>query len=205
MDRRIERTKHSLQDALLSLIRQQPYEDIEIQAIADRAGTARVTFYRHYATKAELLFDCLASIYDRIMAVMTPYELETVLDFRREPPCLALFEFLETDRELYRRLALGSMGALVQQRVRTYIVDENLRMFGQSARYADLPLGLIANHIASCVVGNVVWWLTDENAYSAEYIARMTHAMAITGALALVGRADEIVPPDEWAGERATA
>lgn len=31
MDRRIERTKHSLQESLLALIRDMPYEDIEIQ------------------------------------------------------------------------------------------------------------------------------------------------------------------------------
>ena len=195
MDRRIERTKHNLQAALLSLIREMPFEDIEIQTITDRAETARVTFYRHYATKTELLLDCLAAIYDQIMAVMTPYELDVVLDLNQPPPCLALFEFLDQDRELYRRLSLGSVGAMVQQRVREYIVEENLSMFGRSARYADLPIGLMANHIASCIVGNVVWWLTDGTAYSPLYIATMTHAMAMTGALTVVGRPEDLVMP----------
>lgn len=195
MDRRIERTRHSLQDALLALIREIPFEDIEIRAITDRANTARVTFYRHYATKTELLLDCLATIYDRIVTSMAPYTFENVLDLNAEPPCLGLFQFLEADRDLYRRLALGSVGALVQQRTRDYIVQENLQLFGQSARFADLPIGLIANHMASCVVGNLVWWLTDEAPYPTEYIARMTHAMAITGALTLVGRQSEIVMP----------
>jgi AcrR family transcriptional regulator len=195
MDRRIERTKHNLQEALLSLIREMPFEEIEIQTITDRAQTARVTFYRHYATKTELLLDCLAAIYDRIMAVMTPYALDIVLDLNQPPPCLALFAFLDQDRELYRRLAIGSVGAMVQQRVREYVVEENLSMFGRSPRYADLPIGLMANHIASCVVGNVVWWLTDGSGYAPEYISRMTHAMAMTGALTMVGRKDDIVMP----------
>jgi AcrR family transcriptional regulator len=195
MDRRIERTKHNLQTALLALIREMPFEEIEIQTITDREATARVTFYRHYATKTELLLDCLAAIYDQIMGVMTPYELDVVLDLNQPPPCLALFAFLDQDRELYRTLATGSVGAMVQQRVREYIVEENLSMFGRSARYADLPIGLMANHIASCIVGNVVWWLTDGTAYSAAYIAKMTHAMAMTGALAVVGRQGDIVMP----------
>ena len=195
MDRRIERTRHHLQEALLSLIREMPFEEIEIQAITDRANTARVTFYRHYATKTELLLDCLAAIYDQIMCIMTPYELDVVLDLNQSPPCLTLFEFLDQDRELYRRLAMGSVGAMVQQRVREYIVEENLSMFGRSARYADLPIGLMANHIASCIVGNVVWWLTDGTGYAAAYIARMTHAMALTGALTIVGRQEDIVMP----------
>ncbi|MBK8137029.1 MAG: TetR/AcrR family transcriptional regulator [Chloroflexi bacterium] len=195
MDRRIERTKHSLQASLLSLIREMPYEDIEIQAITDRANTARVSFYRHYAAKNELLFDCLATIYEQILAAMGTYDLESVLDLNRKPPCLPLFAFLETDRELYRRLALGSVGALVQQRVRAYIVDENLRIFGQSPRFADAPIGLIANHIASCEIGNLVWWLTDDNPYPAEYIARMSHAMSVTGAMLMIGRLDEVILP----------
>lgn len=195
MDKRIERTKHNLQEALLSLIREMPFEEIEIQAITDRAQTARVTFYRHYATKTELLLDCLAAINNQIISVMTPHELRFVLDLNQTPPCLPLFEFLDQDRELYRRLALGSVGAMVQQRVREYIVEENLNMFGRSARYADLPIGLMANHIASCIVGNVVWWLADGTAYSPRYIATMTHAMAMVGALTMVGRQDDIVMP----------
>lgn len=197
MDKRTARTKQSLQDALLSLIREQPYEDIEIQAITDRAMTARVTFYRHYATKNELLLDCLAAINTHLKGAISSLTLEDILDFNREPPCLSLFQFLEADRELYRRLALGSVGAIVQQRVRGYIVDEYLSVMGQSPRFADLPLGFIANHIASCMVGNIVWWLDDDNPYPAEYIARMSHAMAVTGAMVIMGRQDDIVMADE--------
>ena len=54
-DRRKDRTRQWFQQALLDLIQERGYEDITIQDIVDRANTARVTFYRHYKDKEELL------------------------------------------------------------------------------------------------------------------------------------------------------
>src|SRR5688572_19983657 len=100
MDRRILRTRRSLQEALIALLREKPLEDIEIQAITERANTARVTFYRHYGTKEELLLDVIESIYQEIQTRLPAGSVEHVLDFRLPPPGQVLFEFLEADRAL---------------------------------------------------------------------------------------------------------
>src|SRR5437868_5100011 len=108
MDRRTIKTKQTLQDALLSLLREQPFEDIEIQAITDRADTARVTFYRHYGKKEELLADVLETIYQEMQAVMQVVSVEQLMDLRQPPPSLILFEYLERDRTLFKKLFTGS-------------------------------------------------------------------------------------------------
>lgn len=200
MDRRTIKTKQMLQDALLSLLREQPFEEIEIQAITDRADTARVTFYRHYGTKEELLGDVIETVYQNMQAALQAVSVEQVLDANQTPPNQILFDFLERDRALYKKLFTGSISAFIQQKLRHYIVQQTMMTFGTAPQYADLPLGLVANHMASCVIGNIMWWLSEDVPYSAQYMARITHWTAIIGVMTLIGRQNELTPPppDAW-------
>jgi len=54
-DRRIQKTKNLLHEALGSLIREKPYDTIVVQEILDRANVGRSTFYMHFRDKDELL------------------------------------------------------------------------------------------------------------------------------------------------------
>jgi AcrR family transcriptional regulator len=200
MDRRIQRTKESLQKALLDLIQQKSYEDIEIQEITETANTARITFYRHYATKDDLLIDCLEQIYQDLKGVMGEKDITQILDLRMLPPNLKLFEFLGQNASLLRILMTGPKSWLIQERFRHYIVEHLTEEFARMPQFADLPIVLMVNHMASCVIGNASWWLMADCPYSPEYIARLTHTMSITGVMALVGRLDAVTlpPPGLW-------
>ncbi len=200
MDRRIIKTRQMLQDALLALLREQAFEDIEIQAITDRADTARVTFYRHYGTKEELLADVIETVYQDMEQVMQAVSVERLMDFRQPPPNLILFDFLERDRSLYKKLFTGSISAFIQQRLRHYVVQQVMMTFSAAPKYADLPLGLIANHVASCLIGNIMWWLSEDVPYSGAYMACITHWTSMIGVMTLIGRGDELTmpPPDAW-------
>ncbi|MBI1277812.1 MAG: TetR family transcriptional regulator [Anaerolineaceae bacterium] len=200
MDRRTVKTRKMLQDALLALLHEQAFEDIEIQAITDRADTARVTFYRHYGTKEELLADVIETIYQDMQAVIQAVSAERLMDFHLPPPNLILFDFIEQDRALYKKLFTGSISAFIQQRLRHYVVKQVLMTFSAAPQYADLPVGLIANHCASCLIGNIMWWLSEDVPYSGAYMACISHWTAMIGVMTLIGRADELTmpPPDAW-------
>lgn len=193
-DRRILKTKHSLQMSLLTLLREIPFETIEIQAITDRANTARVTFYRHYGTKEELLLDVLEGIYQELREKFFIHTIEPIFDFSQMPPVTPLFVFLAQDRVLYKKLLMGSASALIQLRVRRYIVELISTTFKAAPQYVDLPIYLIANQVASTMIGNIMWWLCDDLPILPEEMARLTHVMAWSGAMALVGRSGDIKP-----------
>ena len=67
-DRRVRRTRAALNEAILSLLLEKPYEAITIQAIAERADLNRATFYLHYGSKEELLVAALESQFDALVA-----------------------------------------------------------------------------------------------------------------------------------------
>ena len=54
-DRRVQRSRELLQQALIELISECRYDAITIQNIVDRAGVGRTTFYLHYSSKDEIL------------------------------------------------------------------------------------------------------------------------------------------------------
>jgi AcrR family transcriptional regulator len=61
-DRRIERTCSLLHQALGSLIREKPYDDISIKEILERANVSRSTFYMHFEDKDALLAAAIRSL-----------------------------------------------------------------------------------------------------------------------------------------------
>src|SRR5258708_5227750 len=66
-DRRVQKTRKFLHDALVSLIHEKSYETISVKEILDRANVGRSTFYMHFRDKDELLVsgmhDMLRSIH----------------------------------------------------------------------------------------------------------------------------------------------
>ena len=67
-DRRTNRTRKLLQEALVSLILEKGYEKVTVQNVIDRANVGRSTFYAHFQNMDDLLlsqFDDLREQFDQ--------------------------------------------------------------------------------------------------------------------------------------------
>src|SRR5205809_7879580 len=90
-DRRVQRTRQLLQDALISMMIAKGYETTTVQDILDRANVGRATFYAHFADKETLLNSRLADLRSFLgarqrQAPGSPALLLEVLDLGRAPP-----------------------------------------------------------------------------------------------------------------------
>src|SRR6266498_1537704 len=65
-DRRVQRTRDLLQNALIELISERGYDATTIQDIVGRANVGRTTFYLHYRSKDELFMSCHQAIVSRL-------------------------------------------------------------------------------------------------------------------------------------------
>src|SRR5215471_7724311 len=68
VDRRIQRTRDVLHQALISLMIEKGYEVITVQDIIDRANVGRSTFYAHYVGKQDLLLSGLKNLSKNLLA-----------------------------------------------------------------------------------------------------------------------------------------
>lgn len=67
-DRRTNRTRRLLRNALMAAILEKGYDAITIEDITERADLGRTTFYLHYKDKEDLLIESLEAITDELRA-----------------------------------------------------------------------------------------------------------------------------------------
>src|SRR3974390_644861 len=71
-DARMLRTRKALQTAMLVLLERKQFDQVTIREIAAEAGIGYATFFRHHASKAELLEELAAEQIGKLMALTLP-------------------------------------------------------------------------------------------------------------------------------------
>lgn len=182
LDRRVRRTRRLLGEALVALITEKEYESISITDITERADLNRATFYLHYGSKEELLVDMLEERFDELvqrMEAINPnrpqwetYEAEVLI-----------FEHAAEHHKMYKVL-LGQNGVgYVVNRIVQYIADvveEDMKRF-ITTDDINIPLPLVAQHVAGALYAQLAWWITHDMPYTPEYMAKITHRMCMRG------------------------
>ena len=166
-NRRIQKTMNSLHEALGSLIREKPYDEIVVQEILDRANVGRSTFYMHFRDKDELL---VSGIHDMLGSVHAPPETpasgkphERILRFS-----LPTFEHIYQHRRTNAAL-LGVRGRAVVhdhlQKVVAEQIAEDVKTHLQGRRKPSnkIPQGLLTQYVASTFVLVLNWWVESRN------------------------------------------
>lgn len=186
-DLRVKKTRRGLREAFLRLILRQGYDSISIQDIANEAETARVTFYRHYKDKEELLTDCLNVLYDEMADRIPPLTPETARTGYN--PIQEFFKHLEEEERLYSVLFSSRGTQTVIERMRHHLAKR--AMEGFQIYFADgsneIPLELVAYHMASSQIGMGIWWLDHGKPYPAAYMAQVSIWLTLGGALRGLG------------------
>jgi AcrR family transcriptional regulator len=119
-DRRVQRTRRTLREAIIALILERGWDDVTVQDVCARADVGRSTFYVHFADKEELLlsgFDDLERAL-RAPAGTGPAHQKKVLGF-----ALGLLEHAQEYRRLVRALVGKRSGQAVQKRLRQLVTE----------------------------------------------------------------------------------
>lgn len=192
-DRRVQRTRESLQQALVALVGERRYETITIQDIADRANLGRTTFYLHYTSKDDLFMSCHEAIVGAFhFGPRGPLSREELLATEAPPGRAAAYRHLEDARAQFQRLFQGENGPLLLGRIR----DASARDLEASLRDAftaadsAIPLDVLAHTLAGAQVALVQWWVEQRRPHTPEALAQAFHRVqraAIRDALGLSG------------------
>jgi AcrR family transcriptional regulator len=194
IDRRVERTRQLLRDALVSLILEKGYQKITVQDIIDRANVGRSTFYSHYQDKEDLLFsgfDELAFDLDRHRRLPD----ETGGDQEHLLHSLEFFIHANDNRELYMAMSESGGGEQLLEIGRQHMqnhIEAHLVQFPSIGR--EFPLPVITNFLAGSLLTMILWWLEQEAPYSPQEMDDMFNTLAMPGIRSLM----KVYPsPDE--------
>jgi AcrR family transcriptional regulator len=162
VDRRVERTRHLLREALLSLVREKRFESVTVQEVIERANVGRATFYAHFDNMEDLLLSGL----DGLRASLKEVQREALAQAGSPgEPAFAfsrpLFEHAHAHRELFRAMAREPSAGLVRQALHKIVVDlvrEDVAAVvprDEGSSIADAATQFVAGGL----FGLLIWWL----------------------------------------------
>ena len=153
-DRRIQRTRSLLHQALASLIREKAYDSIAVKNILDRANVGRSTFYMHFRDKDELL---VSGIHDMLFAVQSKgpptsaKRHEKLIWFS-----LPIFEHIQQHRAGEARMGAKGRAIIHEhlQRVLAKLIMEEVRkdLQGRRGTAGQISPDLLVQYVASTFI-----------------------------------------------------
>lgn len=173
-DRRTQKTRKALSDALISLMFEKSYESIVVQDILDRANVGRSTFYTHFRDRDELLVDGLQGLREllgnaqKAAHTSSPKNHEHVIGFS-----LAMFEHVYSHTKLYRALVGGPGWAIVRQHLEDMLVQlmkEEAQTMTKKKASAEIRFELLLHFLGATFMSILTWWFNHKNSLSPKEI-----------------------------------
>ena len=188
-DRRIQRTRQALRNALLELIKEKGYDSIHVEEITQRANLGRATFYLHYKDKEDLLVDVFSEIAKEKSRALSeiPFSAwitdwgttDPTSENNPVPPPLLVFQHVAENSDIYRILLRSEKADRIVERIRK-IITQSITEFMQTKVENDpipilftVPIDLLADYYSAAILSFVDWWLKEELSYSPEEMTRM--------------------------------
>lgn len=172
LDRRVNRTRRQLRDAMMSLVLERGYNAVTIEDITERADLGRTTFYLHYQSKYDLLVESLEEIAQDLKVQVEHQAYTEKNQGIQTNPVTVVFQHVEENRDLYRILLKGE-GSITSSKVHD-IMTEGVRDFlkqhveGNKNKPPEIPLDVVAGYFASAMMGFIAWWLDKDLPYTGE-------------------------------------
>src|SRR6266540_3495800 len=190
VDRRVQKTRKLLQDALIELVVEKSYESVSIREILDRANVGRSTFYAHFQDKDQLL----QSIFERLDELFEQHK-KLILDAAKNfgtvdkpdlspslSPTLSLFQFVGQNHRFFRAM-LGNQGhGIFTQPAHADAfarLHETFSLQRSHEKYSSLESEIAAHYFVSALMGILVWWVETDMPCTAEEIDKLFRELAI--------------------------
>ena len=189
-DRRVEKTRTLLRDALGALIREKPYDAITVTEILDRANVGRSTFYMHFRDKDALLASGIRELVTTAGSgapAPTAGPAERIVRFSGP-----LFAHIEAHRSEGHG-TLGTRGwAVIHEQLRHVLADliaDDVREALATRRGRARPVPppeLLAQWVAATFVLTLNWWVESGRRLAARDANELFRAVVLPALTAIL-------------------
>lgn len=170
----LRRTKSrtALRAAMLEILAEKPFDQIQILELTVRAGVGYATFFRHYSGTVDVLDEVAGDQIRDLLGMTIPVfeQFDSAVSLR------ALCHYIAEHRSLWRTLLTGGAA----HRVRSEFVRqarEWSRRVGGGPTSVPVDLGTVC--AAGSTIDALAWWLEQGQAYSIDDMADFINALVI--------------------------
>jgi AcrR family transcriptional regulator len=176
-DLRARRTRKWLQAALIELMKEKAFADIQITELTARAQVSRAAFYLHFRSKEELLLSHVDVIFDEFHTEVSREIARGKGD--RKLFSLLLFQYWERYADTLRLVIQAGNPDILLDRLKVYvavIMKDSAAKTGQPARDPRLQ-ELIAGYVAGGAYMLLTQWITQKMPFSVEQMGLLFDAL----------------------------
>ena len=174
-DLRLRRTRRALREGLLTLIRARPLDDITVRDIASQSLVGYNTFFRHYATKTELIEEIVLEEIQQLFERALP----AIGGADTRKASLAICEYVDEHRELWSALLGEGAAPALRRMFISRALSGNVRL----PEHQWLPMELGAIFGVGATLDILGWWVTKSDGYTASQAAELLDRLVLAPAL----------------------
>lgn len=187
-DRRVQRTRNLLIEALLDLMIEKGYEAITVQDIIDRANVGRSTFYSHFDDKEQLLLGSIGQLRQFLKEQSIHHPLPEVSGQYRFGFSLAMLQHVQSHKLIYKANVNKKGGALVMQHIQQMLADltrDEIATLLPPSATLPIPQEVTIQFVINTFLTLLTWWVDQNMPCSAAETDRIFHKLTLSGLSAL--------------------
>ena len=152
IDKRILKTKKSLYEGLLEVMKEKTFEDIKISDICDKAMTNRSTFYDHFADKYELLASLIEDLKKELSVALeeNKKEYESPKEYYMEVIIL-LLSHISSNIDIYNAILKKNNNSIVIDMLYDTLIKNISKELDETKRTTDIPLEIVTKFYVTAV------------------------------------------------------
>ena len=179
MDRRVLKTKHAIQRAYFTLLKENSDKKITISEITRRANIDRKTFYLHYTSTEDIIREFSENKVDelikRVVAEGFPEELYVERVF-------AVFnEMICENMDVLRMLSGSGAYEYFFAQIKGLLVQRLLEAAEKKEGFTPVQIRVVAEYFISGIVSAYVRWISEEMPCSIEELADYIGMVTVGG------------------------
>jgi AcrR family transcriptional regulator len=172
VDARVLRSKTKIREAFVTLLQNQELKDVTVRDVAALSGVGYSTFYRHYATKEDLI------------AEIAEFEVSGLFDISypalRSGPALAVCRFFAEQVAMRRSLWTALTSSMASPILRKTLIAGML----SNTDPAQIGSGFLPREFGASMCGTILvelltWWLRQKQFSSTDYLAEAIDRMIV--------------------------
>jgi AcrR family transcriptional regulator len=189
LDRRAQRSRELILEALFALMTERGYERLTVQNLIDRAGVGRATFYAHFESKEELL----ATSIGRLRAWLV--QMHRAAGGEPLGFTLPFFQHLASHQRIYRMTVARESETSVERHIRQMLAElvrEDLRRWRSPSA---ARLDLATHYVVGALWASFLWWMESPQPLSPEELNALFQQLTFPGLEATLALGNELPRP----------
>ena len=156
-----DQSKQYMVEALLALMKEKPYNLISVKDITEKAGVARLTFYRNFETKEDIIRHHLRMDFQEYMEQLTQ-----IADLDLKQMVTLCYTFWGNRKEEIRLISAHSMGWLLREPF-----EEFLQQILQQMKLIDQYTYFQQEFLIGGMFSDMLAWIDDPQGRTPEDMA----------------------------------